>query len=171
MLKPDPQACPVMPPPQTPATFMKKTVFRGLLLAALAIRVPGVAARATGGRVKDWRAGKLPTPSTGSLPQTYRVTLAIVDKKRPEWIISQFAAGVVRPVTAENGGKFSEVWNGLDDNFIPRAAGNLWLEGNLYALPRSGRGWPASLHHAAVSAHPQRRLAGGTGANQRRPSW
>jgi hypothetical protein len=38
-------------------------------------------------------------PQTGSLPQTYRVTLAIVDPKNPEWILSQFARGVVRTVT------------------------------------------------------------------------
>lgn len=58
-------------------------------------------------------------PTTGPLPQTYRVTLAIVGPKDPDWIISQFAAGVTRTVTAENGGKFSELWDGLDDNFMP----------------------------------------------------
>lgn len=68
-------------------------------------------------------------PITGPLPQTYRVTLAIVDEKKPDWIISQFAAGVVRTVTAENGGKFSEVWNGLDDNFMPVPPGTYGLKG------------------------------------------
>ena len=68
-------------------------------------------------------------PATGVLPQTYRVTLAVVDKKKPEWIISQFAAGVVRTVTAENKGKFSEVWNGLDDNFMPVPPGTYGVKG------------------------------------------
>ncbi len=68
-------------------------------------------------------------PTTGPLPQTYRVTLAIVDERKPDWIISQFAAGVVRTVTAENGGKFSEIWNGLDDNFMPVPPGTYGLKG------------------------------------------
>src|SRR4051794_18237080 len=58
-------------------------------------------------------------PADGPLPRTYRVTLAVVDPKDPDWIVSQFAAGVVRTVTAENGGKFAETWDGLDDNFMP----------------------------------------------------
>lgn len=68
-------------------------------------------------------------PATGPLPQTYRVTLAIVDARRPEWIISQFAAGVVRTVTKENGGKFTESWDGLDDNFMPVPPGTYGLKG------------------------------------------
>lgn len=68
-------------------------------------------------------------PTTGSLPQTYRVTLAIVDAKNPDWIISQFAAGVARTVTAENGGTFAEIWNGLDDNFMPVPPGTYAVKG------------------------------------------
>ncbi len=68
-------------------------------------------------------------PATGALPQTYRVTLAIVDPKNPDWIISQFAAGVVRTVTAENGGKFVETWDGLDDNFMPVPPGEYGVKG------------------------------------------
>jgi len=68
-------------------------------------------------------------PHTGPLPQTYRVTLAIVDAKNPAWVISQFAAGVVRTVTAENRGRFSEVWNGLDDNFMPVPPGTYGVKG------------------------------------------
>ncbi len=68
-------------------------------------------------------------PSNGPLPQTYRVTLAIVDAKNPAWVISQFTAGVVRTVTAENGGKFTETWNGLDDNFMPAPPGTYALKG------------------------------------------
>src|SRR4051812_811199 len=68
-------------------------------------------------------------PVDGPLPKTYRVTLAIVDSKNPDWIISQFACGVARTVTAENGGKFSEVWDGLDDNFMPIPPGEYGIKG------------------------------------------
>ncbi len=68
-------------------------------------------------------------PSDGSPTKTWRVTLAIVDAKNPDWIISQFAAGVPRTVTAENGGKFSEMWNGLDDNFMPVPPGTYAVKG------------------------------------------
>jgi hypothetical protein len=68
-------------------------------------------------------------PTTGELPQTYRVTLAIVDAKNPDWLISQFAAGIVRTVTKENQGKFTELWNGLDDNFMPVPPGDYGVKG------------------------------------------
>jgi hypothetical protein len=68
-------------------------------------------------------------PEAGPLPQAYRITLAIVDPKNPEWILSQFARGVVRTVTAENQGRFSEVWNGLDDNFMPLPPGHYGVKG------------------------------------------
>ncbi|MEI7832323.1 MAG: hypothetical protein WCJ56_03890 [bacterium] len=63
------------------------------------------------------------------LPKTYRVTLAVVDPQKPNWIISQFASGMVRTVTAENGGKFSEIWDGLDDNFMPVPPGTYGVKG------------------------------------------
>lgn len=68
-------------------------------------------------------------PAEGPLPKTYRVTLAITAADNPDWIVSQFAAGVSRTVTAENGGKFSEVWNGLDDNFMPVPPGEYGVKG------------------------------------------
>src|SRR5436190_18866390 len=68
-------------------------------------------------------------PQDGPLPRPWRVTLAIVDPKNPDWIISQFAAGVVRTVTKENGGRFSESWNGLDDNFMPVPPGDYGVKG------------------------------------------
>ncbi len=77
-------------------------------------------------------------PMTGPLPQTYRVTLAIVDPMNPDWIISQFAAGVARTVTAENGGKFSERWDGLDDNFMPVPPGDFAVKG-IYMPARQWR--------------------------------
>lgn len=68
-------------------------------------------------------------PVEGPLPKTYRVTLAIVEAKNPNWIVSQFACGAVRTVTAENKGKFSEEWNGLDDNFMPVPPGDYAVKG------------------------------------------
>ena len=68
-------------------------------------------------------------PFDGPLPKTYRVTLAVVDPKNPNWIISTFAAGVVRTVTAQNQGKFNETWDGLDENFMPVPAGAYGIKG------------------------------------------
>ena len=68
-------------------------------------------------------------PESGPLPQTYLVTLAIVDPRNPDWIISQCAAGVPRTVTAENGGAFTEMWDGLDDNFLPVPPGEYAVKG------------------------------------------
>jgi hypothetical protein len=68
-------------------------------------------------------------PTDGPLPQTYRVTLAITAPNNADWIVSQFAAGVVRTVTAENGGKFTEIWDGLDDNFMPVPPGEYGVKG------------------------------------------
>jgi len=68
-------------------------------------------------------------PADGPLPKTYRVTLAITAADNPDWIVSQFAAGVARTVTADNGGKFSEVWDGLDDNFMPVPPGEYGVKG------------------------------------------
>ncbi|WP_395736023.1 hypothetical protein [Prosthecobacter sp.] len=86
-------------------------------------------------------------PTTSPLPQTYRVTLAIVDEKKPDWIISQFAAGVVRTVTVENGGKFSETWDGLDDNFMPVPPGTYGLKG-IY-MPASQ--WPVDGAYHSIT--------------------
>jgi hypothetical protein len=68
-------------------------------------------------------------PTTGPLPATYRVTLAVVDPKDPDWIVSQFVCGAVRTVTAENQGKFSETWDGLDDNYMPVPPGTYAVKG------------------------------------------
>ncbi|MHB8973977.1 MAG: hypothetical protein ACYC4N_26375 [Pirellulaceae bacterium] len=68
-------------------------------------------------------------PNDGPLPQTYLVTLAIVEAKNPDWIVSQFACGVARTVTADNNGNFSEVWDGLDDNFMPVPPGDYGVKG------------------------------------------
>jgi hypothetical protein len=68
-------------------------------------------------------------PTDGPLPKTYRVTLAAVDPKNPDWIVAQFARGIVRTVTAENGGKFNETWDGLDDNHMPVPPGTYGVKG------------------------------------------
>jgi len=68
-------------------------------------------------------------PADGSLPRTYLVTLAIVDPKNPDWIISTFVAGAPRTVTAENKGKFTETWDGLDENFMPVPPGDYAVKG------------------------------------------
>jgi len=68
-------------------------------------------------------------PADGPLPKTYRVTIAAVDPKDPNWIVSTFASGVVRTVTAENQGRFTETWNGLDDNYMPVPPGTYALKG------------------------------------------
>lgn len=68
-------------------------------------------------------------PTAGPLPRTYRVTLAVTDPGNPNWIISTFLAGAPRTVTAANGGRFTEIWNGLDDNFMPVPPGTYGVEG------------------------------------------
>ena len=61
--------------------------------------------------------------------ETYRVTLAVVDAKNPDWIVSQFLSGAARTVTKENAGQFSELWDGLDDNFMPVPPANYRVKG------------------------------------------
>jgi hypothetical protein len=77
--------------------------------------------------------GKTGVPVAYQVPgkpgETYRVTLAIVDPKNPDWIISQFVSGVPQTITAENGGKFSAIWDGLDDNFMPVPPGDYAVKG------------------------------------------
>jgi hypothetical protein len=68
-------------------------------------------------------------PTDGPLPRTYLVTLAVTEAKNPDWIVSNFASGVVRTVTADNQGKFSETWNGLDENFMPAPPGTYGVKG------------------------------------------
>ncbi|HYG77350.1 MAG TPA: hypothetical protein VEK08_20255 [Planctomycetota bacterium] len=68
-------------------------------------------------------------PADGPLPATYLVTLAVTDPKNPDWIVSQFVSGAARTVTAENKGKFTEIWNGLDDNHMPVPPGEYGLKG------------------------------------------
>ncbi len=68
-------------------------------------------------------------PTSGPLPKTYCVTLAITDTKNPDWIVSTFVAAQPRTVTKENQGRFSETWDGLDENFMPVPPGNYAVKG------------------------------------------
>lgn len=68
-------------------------------------------------------------PIDGPLPRTYLVTLSIVDPKNPDWIISTFLAGQPRTVTDENKGKFTDIWDGLDENFMPVPPGDYGVKG------------------------------------------
>ena len=83
----------------------------------------------TGGDARAGVAVSYRLPADGPLPKTFRVTLAIVDAKNPDWIISQFSCGLARTVTAENGGNFTETWDGLDDNFMPVPPGEYAVKG------------------------------------------
>lgn len=68
-------------------------------------------------------------PTNGELPKTYRVTLAITAPDNPDWIVSTFVSGAVRTVTEENQGRFTESWDGLDDNFMPVPPGKYGVKG------------------------------------------
>ncbi len=68
-------------------------------------------------------------PADGALPKTYLVTLALTDLDNSDWIVSTFVAGEPRTVTKENGGMFTEVWDGLDENFMPVIPGEYGIKG------------------------------------------
>jgi hypothetical protein len=85
-------------------------------------------------------------PASGPLPQAYRVTLAIVDAKNPAFIISEFASGVVRTVTAANQGRFTEHWNGLDDNFMPVPPGTYGVKG----IYMAAKPWPVDGEYHSI---------------------
>ncbi len=68
-------------------------------------------------------------PTDGELPQNYRVTLAAAPKDNPNWLVATFVAGAVRTVTEENQGRFTETWNGLDDNYMPVPPGDYVVRG------------------------------------------
>ncbi len=68
-------------------------------------------------------------PTDGDLPKTYRVTLAITAPNEPDWIVCTFVSGEERTVTKENPGKFTDFWNGWDDNFMQVPPGNYGVKG------------------------------------------
>jgi hypothetical protein len=68
-------------------------------------------------------------PTDGPLPRTYLVTLAVVDPHDPAWVVANFAPGLVRTVTTQNQGRFTETWDGLDDNDMPVPPGRYGVKG------------------------------------------
>ncbi len=92
-------------------------------------------------------------PTDGTLPKTYRVTLAITDPKNADWIVSTFVAGESRTVTAENQGQFTETWDGLDDNFMPVPPGTYGIRG--ISMPATK--WPVDGEYHSIVP----RFAGG----------
>ena len=135
-------------------------IFGSVAFLARAEEPSGTAASTVGAVVR------YTLPADGPLPKTYRVTLAIVDAKNPDWIVSQFACGVTRTVTAENGGKFSEIWDGLDDNFMPIPPGDYGIKG-IY-MPATKWGVDGEYHSVVpryiTSAEPWRSEPGGNKA-------
>ena len=100
-------------------------------------------------------------PADGPLPRTYRVTLAITDASSPNWIVSSFLSGEPRTVTAENKGRFTDTWDGLDDNFMPAPPGSYGVKG----IYLSADTWPVDGKPHTLTA----KLAGGPFAFLPRP--
>ena len=121
--------------------FRRVRVAVALIGLIMALSIFPAAAAETGAAVS------YQLPATGKLPATYLVTLAIVDAKNPDWIVSTFVAGQPREVTAENGGKFSEKWDGLDENFMPVPPGNYALKG-IYSPARK---WEVDGEYHAIT--------------------
>ena len=88
-------------------------------------------------------------PTDGPLPRTYRVTLAITAPDNPDWIVSTFVAGTARTVTTENKGRFTETWDGLDENYMPVPPGNYGVKG-IYMPARQ-----VGDHRRIPFAHPK----------------
>lgn len=100
-------------------------------------------------------------PVEGPLPRTYRVTLAITDASDANWIVSSFLSGEPRTVTADNKGRFTDTWDGLDDNFMPAPPGSYGVKG--ISLPADI--WPVDGKPHTLTA----KLAGGPFAFLPRP--
>ncbi len=69
---------------------------------------------------------ELPEPASGEQP--YLVRLVIVEKEHPERVISNFTMGTVR-VAKKGATRFTEIWDGLDDNFMPVPPGEYAVRG------------------------------------------
>jgi len=74
-------------------------------------------------------------------------------------VVSNFASGLVRTVTAQNQGKFTETWDG-STTITCRAAGRLRREGNFMPAKNgpstastmpSCRSWPPAAAHGPVA--------------------
>lgn len=86
-------------------------------------------------------------PKTSAAEETYLVTLAVVDAKNPDWIISTFVSG--QPRTVKPGANtFTETWNGLDDNFMPVPPGEYAVKG-IYSPAKK---WPVDGEWHSITA-------------------
>ena len=86
-------------------------------------------------------------PADGPLPKTWLVTLAVVEKGNPDWIVSQFLRGAPRTVTAANRGVFTDTWDGLDENLMPVPPGTYGVKG--ICMPAET--WPVDGEPHAVT--------------------
>ncbi len=94
-------------------------------------------------------------------PQVYRVTLAMVPADNPEWIVRTLLSGAVREVTAQNRGKFTETWDGLDEDGFPVKPGRyawkgVYMPAGKWAIDGKYHTFTTKLAVAAGSTiHPQ----------------
>ena len=86
-------------------------------------------------------------PKSAGGERTYLVSLAIVDAKNPDWIISTFVAGQPRTVSPGQN-TFTEEWDGLDENFMPVPPGTYGVKG-IYAPAEK---WDVDGQYHAVTA-------------------
>lgn len=95
-----------------------------------------------------------------SLPRgegnTYLVTLVATHSDAPGRIVATFVRGEPFTVTAENGGRFEAVWDGLDDDHMPVPPGEYGIEG-IYSPAKV---WPVDGEFHAVTP----RYVGGAGS-------
>jgi hypothetical protein len=97
---------------------------RAGVAAVLVFGIPGLSAAQDAGVPVTYQL-----PTDGPLPKTYRVTLAVTPADEPDWIVSTFVAGEPRTVTEENQGRFTDSWNGLDENDMPAPPGEYAVKG------------------------------------------
>jgi len=89
---------------------------------------------------------ELPAVQKGE--KTYLVTLAIVDAKNPDWVVSTFVAGKPVTVTPDKN-TFTETWDGLDENFMPVPPGTYGVKG-IYSPAEI---WPVDGKYHAITAN------------------
>ena len=114
----------------------------------LSLPIPSIAEVSQGGVSIRYQL-----PADGPLPKTYRVTLAIIDPKNPDWIVSTFVAGEPRDGDGRERGPVHRDLGRAGRQLHAGAAGHVRRQGHLHAgravagrrrVPqRSCRGSPA----------------------------